>query len=49
MVFVDVVIAQRVNEVPDIQITCMGHHMRQQRIGTDVEWHTKEGIRGALV
>ncbi len=49
MVFVNVIIAERVNKVADTQFTYMGHHMHQQRIRTDVERHPKERVRGALV
>ncbi len=49
MILVNVVIAQRVNEVAHFEFGDVRDQVHQQRVRADVEWHAKEGIGGALV
>src|SRR6266545_7165865 len=49
MVFVDVIIAERVDEFADLQITNMSNQLRQQCIRADVERDTKKGVRRPLI
>ena len=49
MIGVDMRIAKRVDELSRLETCRLCHHHREQGIGGDVERHTKEDIRTALV
>src|SRR6266853_1693827 len=49
MVRVEVRIAEGMHEFARLQLTYLRHHQREQRIGSDVERHTEENVRAALV
>lgn len=46
---VDVRVAARPDEVTHLQSGLLRHHVRQQCVGRDVERHTEEHIRAALI
>src|SRR2546423_5306703 len=49
MILVDVQVAERVYELAHIQLADVRDHVRQQRVGRDVEGHAEEGVGRALV
>src|SRR5215218_4599532 len=49
MVRVEVAIAARPHEDAGLQPALPGKHVRQQCVGSDVEWHAEEDVRTALV
>ena len=49
MIEVDMRIAKGVHEVTCLQARHLRHHLQQQCIRCDIEWHTQEDIRRALV
>ena len=49
MIGVEVQIAAGMDESARFQIANLGHHDRQQGIGSDIEGHTQEQIGAALV
>ena len=46
---VNVTIATRPNEISNVQITLLRHHVRQQCVAGNVEGHSQKRIRAALV
>src|SRR5215203_2810239 len=49
MVRIEVAIAARPHEDAGLQPALQSKHVRQQRVGSDVEWHAEEDVRTALV
>src|SRR3982074_2941208 len=49
MVLIDVIIAERVNELANFQPTYVRDHMSQQSVGTNIERHAKECISRPLI
>jgi hypothetical protein len=49
VVAVEVGVAERVHEVADLQPGHLRDHVREQRVGRDVERHAEEHVGGALV
>ena len=49
MVAVDVAVAAGPDEVADVQLALLRHHVRQQRVARDVEGHAEEDVGAALV
>lgn len=49
MILVDVIIAERVDELADFQVARMRDHVCQQSVGTDVEGNSEKRIRRTLV
>src|SRR5262245_66367170 len=42
-------IAKRVYEIARLVADHLRHHLREQRIGCDIEWHAEENIRRTLI
>ena len=42
-------ITQGMHEIARLQVTHLGHHQRQQRIGSNIERHAEEDITAALI
>src|ERR1700693_6262087 len=49
MIEVQMAIAARPNEVPHFKIALLRQHVRQQRVGGDIEGHAEQSIGAALV
>ena len=49
MILIDVIIAERVNELANFQPTNMRDQMSQQGIGTDIERHAEKRIGRTLI
>src|ERR1041385_9212934 len=49
MILINVIVAKRVNEIPDLKIADMRDQMRQQRIRADIERHAKKRIGRSLI
>ena len=49
VVVVEVGITQRVNEYSRLQAAYLGHHLRQQRVGCDVERDAEKDVGASLV
>ena len=49
MVRIDVAVAAGPDKVTDAEAGLLGHHMREQRVGRNIERHTEENIGAALV
>src|SRR5205085_7809649 len=49
MILVDVQVAERVYELANVKLADVRDHVRQQRVGRDVEGHAEEGVGRALV
>src|SRR5262245_32775623 len=42
-------IAKRVYEIARLVASHLCHHLREQRIGCDIEWHAEENVRRTLI
>lgn len=49
VVAVDVRVSTCPDEVPDLQVTLLGHHVDQQRVAGDVKGNSQEHVSTALV
>ena len=49
MVFVDVVIAERIDEVADVEICYVCDQVCQQRVRADIEGYTEKRVGGTLL
>src|SRR6185369_15763155 len=49
MVAVDVAVAAGPDEVADGEVALLRHHVREQGVAGDVEWHAQENVGAALV
>src|SRR5690606_20915835 len=49
MIGVQVAVASGPDEVADFKITLLRHHVGEQGIARDIEWHTEKNIGAALV
>jgi radical SAM superfamily enzyme len=49
MVEVQVAVAPRPDELPDAEVALLRDHVREQRVGCDIERHAEEDVGAALV
>ena len=49
MVVVEMAVAAGPDEVADVEVALLRHHVREQRIAGDVERHAEEDVGAALV
>ena len=49
VVQIQVAIATGPDEIAHVQIALLRHHVRQQRVGSDIERHSQEDIGAALI
>ena len=49
VVAVEMRIAERVDEFANAEIACLRHHMREECVAGNVEWHAEEDIGTSLV
>jgi hypothetical protein len=49
MVKIEVGVTQGVDKLTRLQIRHLGHHLQQERIGSDIERHAQENVGAALV
>ena len=49
VVAVDVAVAAGPNEVAYLEVALLRHHVGQERIAGDVEWHTQEYVGTSLI
>ena len=49
MVAVEVRVAERVDEVPDLEVAHLRDHVREERVRRDVERHAEEEVARALI
>ena len=49
MIEIDMRITKGVYEVASLEPCDLCHHLQEQRVGCDIEWHAEEDVRRALV